>query len=88
MVIIMQKIYKIFKENLSKTAIDLMYYGTGLSFGLLIVGICAFNFNKAFWGDNFNNSLWSIKIITSAMSLFVQSFFFALIFDCVRLSKK
>ena len=84
----MQKYFKSFKDNVSETAVDFMYYGCALSFGLLIIGIFAYNANIAFWGGSYNNSIWSIKIITSAMSLFVQSFFFALIYDCVRMSKK
>lgn len=84
----MQKYFKCFKDNVSKTAVDLMYYGCALSLGLLIIGIFAYNANIALWGENYHNSIWSIKIITSAMSLFVQSFFFALIFDCVRMSQK
>lgn len=84
----MHRLFKLFKENISKVAVDLMFYGCGLSFGLLVIGIFAYYANIVFWGESYLNEMWSIEIITSAMSLFVQSFFFALIYDCVRLSKK
>lgn len=84
----MNRLYKIFEENISKTAVDFMFYGLGLSFGLLIIGVFSYNLNIALWQESYINSIFSIKIITSAMSLFVQSFFFALLFDCVRMSSK
>lgn len=84
----MQKLFKLFKENLSEISIDIMFYGCVLSTGLLLIGIFAYKANILFWNENYTNIIWSIKIITSAMSLFVQSFFFGLIFDCVRLSIK
>lgn len=75
-------------ESLSKQGILILYYGILLSLGLLIIGIFSFEANKIFWNESYNNALWSIKIITSAQSLFVQSFLGALIFECVNLSKK
>lgn len=84
----MQKLFRLFKENISATAVDIMYYGSGLAFGLLLIGIFAHEANIFLWGNSYVNELWSIEILTSAMSLFVQSFFFALMFDCVRMSKR
>ena len=75
-------------DSLSKQGILILYYGILLSLGLLIIGIFSFEANKIFWNESYNNALWSIKIITSAQSLFVQSFLGALIFECVNLSKK
>ena len=73
-------------DSLSKQGILILYYGILLSLGLLIIGIFSFEANKIFWNESYNNALWSIKIITSAQSLFVQSFLGALIFECVNLS--
>lgn len=72
----------------SNLMINIIYYGTATSFGLLVLGIFAYKANEIFWGGSFVNYAWSIKLISSAMSLFVQSFFFALLFECVRLGMK
>lgn len=72
----------------SDLMINIIYYGTATSFGLLILGIFAYKANEIFWGSSFVNYEWSIKLISSAMSLFVQSFVFALLFECVRLGTK
>ena len=84
----MDKILNKIKGNLSKTSIDIMYYGSGLSLGLLLIGIFAYKANFFLWGESYTNFFLSAEIITSAQRLFVQSFFFALLFDCVKMSRK
>lgn len=74
-------------KSLSKEAAMILRYGLMLSLGLLIIGIFAFCANKAHW-NSYINAVWSIKIVVSAQSLFVQSFLGALIFECVRLCSK
>lgn len=74
--------------SLSHTAIEIMYYGTFLSLGLLLIGIFSYQANILLWGESYINFLWSIKILTSSVSLFVQTFFFSLLFECVRLGQK
>ena len=81
------KIKNLFNK-LGKTTQKLMYYGSMLSFGLLIVGVISYVLNIHLWQENFLNKLWSIKIVSASLSLMVQTFFFSLLFDCVRLSKK
>jgi len=74
-------------KSLSKTALYIMHYGSFLSLGILIIGIFSYFLNKTIWNESFVNYMWSIKIVTSAQSLFVQTFFYALLFECVRLGK-
>lgn len=80
--------FKNYIKKLSKTALEIMYYGSLVSLGLLLIGIFSYYANILFWGESYNNYLWSTKIIISAQSLLVQSFFFALLFECVRLGQK
>ena len=79
---------KNYMKKLSKTALEIMYYGSLISLGLLLIGIFSYYANIRFWGDSYSNYIWSTKIIMSAQSLLVQTFFFALLFECVRLGQK
>ena len=49
-------------SGLSHTAIEIMYYGTFLSLGLLLIGIFSYQANIYLWGGSYNNYLWGIKI--------------------------
>ena len=75
-------------KSFSKEAALILKGGLMLSTGLLIIGISAYYANRFFWNESYQNGIWSIKIVVSAQSLFVQSFLGALIYECVRLSKK
>ncbi len=73
-------------NNASTDSLKLMFYGAGLSFGVLLIGFLAYLFNKVFmW--NYQNGMLSIELIRSGFSLFVQFVLGGIILDCVLKNK-
>lgn len=74
-------------KNISSIALKTMLYGTKMSLGVLLIGIFAYLYNEAFLGGRYLNTVFSLTVIRSAFSLFVQFIIGGLIFDCVHAKK-
>lgn len=75
-------------RKMSDVSLKMMYYGTQLSLGVLIIGIWAFGYNKYTFAGNYFNAEICIEIVRSAFSLFVQFIIGGLIFDCVSAKRR
>lgn len=76
-------------ENLDKMlpeAVKLMYYGTKLALGVLLIGFFAYKYNQWYVGS-YENGVFCLELVRSAFSLFVQFIIGGIILDCARKSK-
>lgn len=74
-------------NNISKISLQIMFYGTKLALGVLIIGILAHVYNNAVLGGRYPNTVFCLYVIQAAFSLFVQFIIGGLIFDCVNAKK-
>lgn len=76
-------------ENLEKImpeAEKMMYYGTKLALGVLLIGFFAYKYNQWHIGS-YENTVFCIEIVRSAFSLFVQFIIGGIILDCASHSR-
>ena len=80
------KLFDIIRKQSSPISVKLMLYGTKLAFGVLIIGIAAFEYNDIFIGS-IETETYGIRLVQAAFSLFVQFIIGGLVLDCVNADK-
>lgn len=69
-------------KELSPEAAKLMFFGTKLAFGVLLIGFLAYKYNQRFVGD-YVTRMNCLELVRAGVSLLVQFITGGLILDCV-----
>ena len=68
-------------DKMSDISARMMLYGVKFAFGVLVIGIIAYEYNQRCVGG-YANSMMCIEIIRASFSLFVQFVIGGIILDC------